>query len=123
HRPDEPLRRILMNPTFRHGPITFAVAEAVDKFHVVALSGDGIAPCGATDVPFGAVSESGAPAAARADNDLTHGLPDAVAVHYTGAVLPLAVASAAGDIAAGTAVYTAASGEVTDDDTNKQVGV
>lgn len=98
------------NPTFGIGPITHKVAAAVEKFHVVKLGATGIAPCGAADLPYGAVAQSGEPAAARAENDVTHGLPDALAVHTAGA-LPLTKASSVA-FATGEVVYVAADGKV-----------
>ncbi|MDV7244487.1 MULTISPECIES: capsid cement protein [Rhodococcus] len=100
----------MSNPTFGPGPITQKVATAVDKFHVVKLGATGIAPCGAADLPYGAVAQSGAPAAARTDNDLSHGLPSALAVHTVGA-LPLTKATAVA-FATGEPVYVAAGGTV-----------
>lgn len=100
----------MSNPTFGTGPITQKVATAVDKFHVVKLGATGIAPCGASDLPYGAVTESGAPAAARTDNDLSHGLPSVLAVHRYGGV-PL-VKSTAVAFATGDPVYVAAAGAV-----------
>lgn len=99
----------MSNPTFKTGPISFEVAEAVTKFSVVKLTADGVAPCGADDVPFGAVAVSGAPAADRETNDLQHGLPSYVAVQSAGAALPLRLDGAA---AVGATVYAAAGGAV-----------
>lgn len=100
----------MSNPTFGVGPITQKVATAVDKFHVVKLGATGIAPCGAADLPYGAVAQSGAPAAARTDNDLSHGLPSVLAVHTVG-VLPLTKASGVA-FTTGEPVYAAAGGKV-----------
>lgn len=101
----------MSNPTSGTGPITHKVATAVTKFHVVKLGSSGIAPCGAADLPYGAVAQSGAPAATRADNDLSHGLPDAVAVHKVG-VIPLTKATPSATFATGDVVYVAANGKV-----------
>ncbi|MFI8664237.1 capsid cement protein [Rhodococcus qingshengii] len=100
----------MSNPTFGNGPITHKVAAAVTKFHVVKLGAAGIALSGATDLPYGAVAQSGAPAATRADGDLSHGLPSVLAVHTVG-VLPL-TKSAAVVFATGDPVYVAADGKV-----------
>lgn len=100
----------MSNPTFGTGPITHKVATAVEKFRVVKLGATGIAHCGAADLPYGAVSASGAPAATRADSDLSHGLPSALAVHTVGA-LPLTKASGVA-FATGEPVYAAADGKV-----------
>lgn len=99
----------MSNPTFKHGPITFEVAASVTKFSVVKLTADGVAPCGAADVPFGAVAVSGAPDEPREPNDLQHGLPAHVAVHTAGAALPLRLDGAA---TVGATVYAAAGGKV-----------
>ncbi|MFF0816627.1 DUF2190 family protein [Rhodococcus sp. NPDC003318] len=100
----------MSNPTLGAGPITQKVATAVEKFHVVKLGATGIAPSGAADLPYGAVAQSGAPAATREDNNLTHGLPSVLAVHTVG-VLPLTKASAVA-FATGEPVYAAAGGKV-----------
>ncbi|WP_368681037.1 DUF2190 family protein [Rhodococcus opacus] len=100
----------MSNPTFGTGPITQKVAAAVEKFHVVKLGASGISHSGASDLPYGAVAQSGAPAAARTDNDLSHGLPSALAVHRVG-VLPLTKATAVA-FATGEPVYAAAAGTV-----------
>lgn len=99
------------NPTFGNGPITHAVATAVEKFHVVKLGATGIAPCGAADLPYGAVAQSGKPAAPRADNDLSHGLPSVLAVHTVGA-LPLAKVTGSATFATGDPVFVGAGGKV-----------
>lgn len=110
----------MSNPTMRTGPITCQVKSAVTKFHVVALDEGGISPAGADGPVLGAVTESGAPAAERQDNDLTVGVPDHVAVHVQG-VVQLTAASGA-DIAAGAPVFAAADGEVSESG-DVQVGV
>lgn len=100
----------MSNPTFGAGPITHKVAAAVEKFHVVKLGATGISHSGAADLPYGAVAQSGAPAATRTDNDLSHGLPSVLAVHRIG-VLPLTKSTAVA-FATGDPVYAAAGGTV-----------
>lgn len=100
----------MSNPTFGTGPITQKVAAAVEKFHVVKLGATGVAPCDAADLPYGAVAQSGEPAADRVDNDLSHGLPSILAVHTVGAV-PLTKSTAVA-FATGEPVYVAAGGKV-----------
>ncbi|MBB3040141.1 DUF2190 family protein [Hoyosella altamirensis] len=112
----------MSNPTFRSGPYTFAATAPVEKFSVVTLGENGVSPCAADGVPFGAVTESAAPEMPSEPNNLQHGLPTSVAVHVSGAV-PLRVAD---DVTAkvGDVVYTAAGGAVTTDGTDAtRVGV
>ena len=109
----------MSNPTFKTGPISFEVADAVTKFSVVTLAAGGVSPCGAADVPFGAVATSGAPDVPREPNDLQHGLPSHVAVHSAGAALPLRIDGA---VEVGATVYAAADGAVSATGTNP-VGV
>ncbi|HEY9314335.1 capsid cement protein [Williamsia sp.] len=99
------------NPTFGNGPITHKVATAVEKFHVVKLGATGIAPCAAADLPYGAVAQSGKPAAPREDNDLSHGLPSVLAVHTVG-VLLLAKVTGSATFATGDPVFVGAGGKV-----------
>lgn len=109
----------MSNPTFKHGPISFEVAESVSQFSVVKLTADGVSHCGASDTPFGAVAVAGAPDEEREPNDLQHGLPSQVAVHSAGAALPLRLN---GSAAVGATVFAAAGGAVSATGTNP-VGV
>lgn len=106
----------MSNPTFKHGPITFPAAEALEKFTLVTVNDDGaVAPAAATGGVFGAVTEKADPENAA--------LPTDIAVHYGTAAVKLRVAG--GDatvIKAGAAVFAAAAGEVAASGT-VQVGV
>lgn len=95
----------MSNPTFVQGPITFEAAQALEKFTLVAVDGDGkVAPATADGPVFGAVTE-------KADPALTT-LPTSIAVHYGVAAVKLKVAGGdATGIKAGAAVFAAADGE------------
>lgn len=104
----------MSNPTFRSGPISFKVDSDVKKFHLVAVSADGVAPAGATGAVFGAVTENGYAPAESGANNLAPTQPNIVAVHIGPATVPLTVAGGdASGIAQGAPIYQAADGEVT----------
>lgn len=95
----------MSNPTFVQGPITFEVAERVEKFTLVTVDGDGkIKPAAATGAVFGAVTEIGDPENINK--------PSHVAVHYGPAAVKLLVDGDATTIKAGSAVFAAAGGKV-----------
>ena len=95
----------MSNPTFVQGPITFEVAEKVEKFTLVSVDGEGkIKPAGTEGAVFGAVTEVGDPKSINK--------PNRVAVHYGPAAVKLLVDGDASAIKAGNAVYAAAGGKV-----------
>ncbi|WP_165164917.1 hypothetical protein [Corynebacterium qintianiae] len=103
----------MSNPTFKHGPIGFDIAEDLDKFRLVRQTVDGkIEYADATGAVFGAVTEAGrlAPEAAGHYN---------IAVHYGTAAVKLETTDT---IQAGAGVFAAADGKVSATGT-VQVGV
>lgn len=103
----------MSNPTFRSGPITFAVKEDVTKFRLVQVDEKGVSHATASSAVFGAVTENGAAAAAAERGQIGVGYPTAVAVHIGPATVPLEVDG--GDATAikqGAPVYAAADGKV-----------
>lgn len=106
----------MSNPTFVQGPITFPAAEALEKFTLVTVDGNGaVKPAAASGAVFGAVAE-------KADPNVTT-LPTNIAVHYGDEAVKLTAATGdASGIKAGAAVYAAADGKVSDKGTVR-VGV
>jgi len=103
----------MSNPTFRHGPIGFDIANDLDKFRLVAVNGDGkIEYAKATGPVFGAITEQG-----RVD-PIAPGTTN-IAVHYGVAAVKL---ETNGSVKAGAAVFSAADGKVAATGT-VQVGV
>lgn len=102
----------MSNPTFRSGPISFAVKSDVKKFRLVKVESDGVSHAGAEGAVFGAVTENGYAPADPATNSLVLNAPNTVAVHIGPATVPLEVDGEASDIKAGDAVYAAADGKV-----------
>ena len=102
----------MANPTFRSGPITFAVAADVKKFRLVKVDDKGVSHATASGPVFGAVSNDGAPKAEGAENTVVLGAPNEVAVHIGPATLPLEVNGDAASIKQGSPLFAAADGKV-----------
>lgn len=93
----------MSNPTFRHGPIGFPVATAVEQFRLVSINADGKVEHAAAEGPvFGAVTE-------KRDASNVMSSPD-VSVHYGTAAVKLRVDGDASGIKAGDPVFAAANG-------------
>lgn len=104
----------MSNPTFRQGPIGYAVAADLDQFHLVALDAEGKVNYANAEGPvFGAITENGR---------LDHTGPSNVAVHYGVAAVYLSVEGDASAIQAGAPVFAAANGKAAAEGT-VQVGV
>lgn len=93
----------MSNPTFRHGPIGFPVATAIEQFRLVSVNAEGkVEHAGADGPVFGAVTE-------KRDASNVMSSPD-VAVHYGTAAVKLRVDGDATAIKAGDPVYAADNG-------------
>lgn len=100
----------MSNPTYNSGNLTREVGALVEKFRLVSITDGKVQHNGADTVPFGAVTESGAPEAEREANVLAHGLPKLVRVHAAQCVVPLATEGTG--FTDGAVVYAAADGKV-----------
>lgn len=100
----------MSNPAIATGNVTREAGKKVEKFRLVKSVSGKIEHAGASDMPFGAVTESAAPKKAPGANDLSHGLPSHVRVHTGLVVVPVA-ASGSGFTVDGT-VYAAEDGKV-----------
>ena len=99
----------MSNPTFSTGDLTREVSAPVEQFRLVVEVGGKVAHAGATDFPFGVVTEAAAPKSDPQTNALLLGLPHKVRVGASQRVVKIA---SNGTIAQGAAVYAAADGKV-----------
>lgn len=99
----------MSNPTFSTGDLTREVSAPVEQFRLVVEDGGKVAHAGATDFPFGVVTEAAAPKSDPQTNALLLGLPHKVRVGASQRVVKIA---SNGTIAQGAAVYAAADGKV-----------
>lgn len=110
----------MSNPTFSTGDLTREAGKKVDKFRLVKAVDGKVEHSDAATFPFGAVTESAAPEA-RAENDVSYGLPYVVRVQTSQRVVKIM----SGDedaFAVDAAVYAAADGHVAPSGT-VQVGI
>lgn len=101
----------MSNPTFSLGELTRKAGKPVEKFRLVKETEGKIEHAGAEDFPFGVVTEAAAPHTDPKDNVLAHGLPEIVRVGTTQRVVNIATDDV---VTAGTVVYAAADGKVSD---------
>lgn len=93
---------------FSTGNLTREVGKPVEPYSLVKIVDGKIEHAGASDKPFGSVSEGGAPKKAQPDNKL--GYPSVVRVHTSQCVVKLR--TDATDFKDGDTVYAAADGKV-----------
>lgn len=98
----------MTNAVFTTGPVTKKVTAKVEKFRFVDLTADGVKHAAGTALPYGYVRQTAAPVA-RAEGDVSYGLPDIVAVVTHQAVVEVATDEASFTV--GAKVYAAADGK------------
>ena len=110
----------MSNPTFSSGDLTREVSAPVEQFRLVKESQGKIAHAGASDFPYGVVTEAGAPKSDEPQsNAILLGLSHKVRVGTSQRVVKV---ETDGTIDQGAAVYAAADGKVSASGTVK-VGV
>ncbi|WP_312099004.1 hypothetical protein [Corynebacterium dentalis] len=98
----------MTNAVFTTGPVTKKVTAKVEKFRFVDLAAEGVKHASGTALPYGYVRQTAAPVA-RAEGDVSYGLPDIVAVVTHQAVVEVATAET--KFTPGAKVYAAADGK------------
>lgn len=101
----------MVNPLFRHGPITFPVTKEVTPFRLVKLTDKGIEHAGAADTPIGVVTEPGKPRPNTYTGTISPGPAASVAVHVGGGVV-VPIETTEQNLKMGQSVAVAADGKV-----------